>query len=133
LFLTPLLFITVFLMVVRCRDWPGNIKSLTGILLAETTSVLRLYLIVLLATLAVSVLPALDAFAGQMSAPKKSAPQGQDPPGADIGQPQSPPPEGEVIAPPPVGDEEIYTEAPNPEAGHEEEVIPPPAPTQRQD
>ena len=86
---------------------------------------LRLYLIVLRH----GRTSRLDAFAGQMSAPKKSAPKGQDPPGADTGQPQSPLPEGEVIAPPPVGDEDIYTKAPNPEAGHEEEVIPPPAPT----
>ena len=31
-----------------------------------------------------------------------------------------------VIPPPKTGDEGIYTEAPNPDAGHEEEVIPPP-------
>jgi hypothetical protein len=31
-----------------------------------------------------------------------------------------------VITPPPVGDEGIYTKVPNPEAGHEKEVIPPP-------
>ena len=30
------------------------------------------------------------------------------------------------IPPPPTGDEGIYTDAPNPEAGHEKEVIPPP-------
>lgn len=30
-----------------------------------------------------------------------------------------------VITPPPTGDEGIYKEAPNPEAGHEEEVVPP--------
>jgi hypothetical protein len=31
-----------------------------------------------------------------------------------------------VITPPPVGDEGHYTKVPNPEAGHEKEVIPPP-------
>jgi hypothetical protein len=31
-----------------------------------------------------------------------------------------------VITPPDIGDEEIHTEVPNPEAGHEKEVIPPP-------
>ena len=31
-----------------------------------------------------------------------------------------------MIKPPPVGDEDIYTEAPNPEAGHTKEVIPTP-------
>jgi hypothetical protein len=39
----------------------------------------------------------------------------------------SPADEGKgVIPPPPTGDEDIYKEAPNPEAGHEEELIPPP-------
>jgi hypothetical protein len=33
-----------------------------------------------------------------------------------------------VIPPPPIGDEDIHTQAPNPEAGHEEEVIPSPPP-----
>jgi len=32
----------------------------------------------------------------------------------------------DVIPPPKIGDEGIYTEAPDPNAGHEEEVIPPP-------
>lgn len=42
--------------------------------------------------------------------------------------PQIPPPAEHkgVIPPPPTGDEGIYTDAPNPEAGHEKEVIPPP-------
>jgi hypothetical protein len=31
-----------------------------------------------------------------------------------------------VIPPPPTGDEGIFTDAPNPEAGHDKEVIPPP-------
>ena len=33
-----------------------------------------------------------------------------------------------MIPPPPIGDEDIHTQAPNPEAGHDEEVIPPPTP-----
>jgi len=43
-------------------------------------------------------------------------------------QQQAPPPAEHkgVIPPPPVGDEGIYTDVPNPEAGHEKEVIPPP-------
>ena len=47
----------------------------------------------------------------------------------DDGAPQQIPPPAEhkgVIPPPPTGDEGIYTDAPNPEAGHEKEVIPPP-------
>jgi hypothetical protein len=31
-----------------------------------------------------------------------------------------------VIDPPPIGDEGIHADVPNPDAGHEEEVIPPP-------
>ena len=68
------------------------------------------------------------SFAGASGEPDKSVPQGQDPPGADDGQPLLPPKDEEVIPPPPIGDEDIYTDAPNPHAGHEEEVIPPPAP-----
>jgi hypothetical protein len=70
------------------------------------------------------------SFAGATDTPEKRVPQGQDPPGADDGQPLPlpPPKDKEVIPPPPIGDEDIHTEAPNPHAGHEEEVIPPPAP-----
>ena len=57
----------------------------------------------------------------------KTVPQGEDPPGTDEDQ-QSPPPAQHkgVIPPPPMGDEGIYTKVPNPEAGHEKEVIHPP-------
>jgi len=58
---------------------------------------------------------------------EKSIPQGKDPPGTDEGRGTAPPAEHKgVIPPPPVGDEGIYTKVPNPEAGHEKEVIPPP-------
>ena len=58
---------------------------------------------------------------------EKSIPQGKDPPGNDEEQRAAPPAEHKgVIPPPPVGDEGIYTKVPNPEAGHEKEVIPPP-------
>src|SRR5262245_5824318 len=61
----------------------------------------------------------------------KAAPQGKDQPGADRGGKPIPPPVEHkgVIPPPPIGDEDIYTDAPNPEAGHEKEVIPPPEPS----
>jgi hypothetical protein len=70
------------------------------------------------------------SFAGASEAPEKTVPQGQDPPGADHGEQPIPPQaeDKEVIPPPPIGDEDIYIQAPNPEAGHEEEVIPPPPP-----
>jgi hypothetical protein len=58
---------------------------------------------------------------------EKTIRQGEDRPGANEEQrtvPQAP--HKGVIPPPPVGDEGIYTKVPNPEAGHEKEVIPPP-------
>jgi hypothetical protein len=68
------------------------------------------------------IAPATSATSGE---PEKTVPQVQDPPGADNGLQQRPPAEDkEVIPPPLMGDEDIYTDAPNPEAGHEEEVIP---------
>ena len=58
---------------------------------------------------------------------EKTIPQGKDPPGTDEEQRTAPPAEHKgVIPPPPVGDEGIYTKVPNPEAGHDKEVIPPP-------
>ena len=58
---------------------------------------------------------------------EKTIPQGKDPPGTDEEQGTAPPAEHKgVIPPPPVGDQGIYTKVPNPEAGHEKEVIPPP-------
>jgi hypothetical protein len=58
---------------------------------------------------------------------EKSIPQGHDPPGNNEEQRTAPPTEHKgVISPPPVGDEGIYTKVPNPEAGHDKEVIPPP-------
>ena len=78
------------------------------------------------------------ALAGSPSAPdtvEKAAPQGQDPPGADEPN-QAPSASGEnlseqldrnkgVITPPPTGDADIYTDAPNPNPGTTP-VIPPP-------
>jgi hypothetical protein len=56
-----------------------------------------------------------------------TVPQGKDPPRTDEGKQTAPPAEYKgVISPPPVGDEDIYTKVPNPEAGHEKEVIPAP-------
>jgi hypothetical protein len=57
---------------------------------------------------------------------EKSIPQGKDPPGTDEEQGTAPPADKGVIPPPPVGDEGIYTKVPDPEAGHDKEVIPPP-------
>jgi hypothetical protein len=57
---------------------------------------------------------------------EQTAPQGEDPPGAENGPTPPLKQQDGVIEPPPTGDEEIHTEAPNPEAGHPEEVIPPP-------
>jgi hypothetical protein len=68
------------------------------------------------------------SFAGANGDPEQTVPQGQDPPGAHDGQQLPLSQDKEVIPPPPIGDEDIHTDAPNPHAGHEEEVIPPPAP-----
>ena len=58
---------------------------------------------------------------------EKAVPQREDPPGTDEEQRTTPPAEHKSVIPPPsVGDEGIYTKVPNPEAGHEKEVIPPP-------
>jgi hypothetical protein len=58
---------------------------------------------------------------------EKTVPQGQDPPGADDEEPAVPPAQDDgVITPPPIGDEDIHTDVPNPGAGHDKEVIPPP-------
>jgi hypothetical protein len=58
---------------------------------------------------------------------EKTVPQGEDPPGVDDEQPTAPLTEQNgVIKPPPIGDEEIHTDVPNPDAGHDKEVIPPP-------
>jgi hypothetical protein len=89
----------------------------------------RFYATAVWATLTLVAPSGFEAsLAGATDTPEKTVPQGQDPPGADNGEQQSTPQvEHEVIPPPPIGDEDIYTEAPNPDAGHEEEVIPPPA------
>ena len=69
-----------------------------------------------------AVSPALAAGTGE-----KTVPQGEDPPGDDDEQPIAPPAQNDgVITPPPIGDEDIHTDVPNPNAGHKEEVIPPP-------
>ena len=60
-------------------------------------------------------------------AQEKTVPQGKDPPGVDNeDQSNSTTKHKGVIKPPQTGDEGIYTQAPNPNAGTEEEVIPPP-------
>jgi hypothetical protein len=61
------------------------------------------------------------------ASPEQAPPQGQDPPGADDGGTKPPFEKHDgVITPPPIGDEDIHAEVPNPNAGHDEEVIPPP-------
>jgi hypothetical protein len=59
---------------------------------------------------------------------EQAAPQGEDPPGPDNALQQSAPLDtGKgVIIPPATGDTEIQTTVPNPDAGHDQEVIPPP-------
>jgi hypothetical protein len=75
------------------------------------------------------VLVVPSALAGANDQSEKTIPQDRDAPGSDNGQQIPPSEDEEVIPPPPVGDEGIYTDAPNPHAGHEKEVIPPPSPS----
>jgi hypothetical protein len=70
--------------------------------------------------------PELASTCPRAHAQEKTIPQGEDPPGTDEEQTAPPTEHKGVIPPPPVGDEDIYTKVPNPEAGHEKEVIPPP-------
>ena len=85
---------------------------------------IHLALLTALALLAPSL--GLDrAFA---AAAEQTAPQGEDPPGPDNGalEVPLPPEQNGVIPPPDIGDEGIHTDVPNPDAGHDQEVIPPP-------
>ncbi len=82
----------------------------------------------LAAALGLSVTLPVAPTPGAASPPEQAAPQGEDPPGADEGTPESQTPSDHkgVIVPPPTGDKDIETEVPNPNAGHDQEVIPPP-------
>jgi hypothetical protein len=64
--------------------------------------------------------------AGMTHTAEKTVPQGGRR-GADSGESQNPYSHKGVIRPPPIGDVGIYTQAPNPNAACENEVIPPPA------
>jgi hypothetical protein len=70
--------------------------------------------------------PQLAFASSRAHAQEKTIPQGEDPPGTDEEQTAPPTEHKGVIPPPPVADEGIYTKVPNPGAGHEKEVIPPP-------
>ena len=72
----------------------------------------------------VPVLVMLSVLAAPSARGTEAIPQDRSGLGKD--EPILPPSEDKgVIPPPPTGGEGIYKEAPNPEAGHEEEVIPP--------
>ena len=73
------------------------------------------------------LVPSLSAGHALAAQFEQTAPQGEDPPGADDDAATPPPAEHNgVITPPPTGDEGIHTEAPAPDAGNDQEVIPPP-------
>ena len=81
--------------------------------------------------------PHMKLAAAAQGVPQKGVPQGEDPPGAENGTEQLPGKQPNeslsehldrnqgVITPPPTGDAEIYTKAPNPNPGTTP-VIPPP-------
>jgi hypothetical protein len=75
--------------------------------------------------------PPLGLDSGHAAEPEQTAPQGEDPPGPDNSAVKSVPPAEHkgVIPPPDIGDEGIHTDVPNPDAGHDQEVIPPPGAT----
>jgi len=87
---------------------------------------------VVLTTLSLVVAHSNRTFAASPNAAQvqeKTVPQGKDPPGADNeDQSNSTTKHKGVIKPPRTGDEGIYTQASNPHAGTEEEVIPPSGP-----
>ena len=78
----------------------------------------RLYTTAVWATLALVAPSAFEAsLAGATDTPERTVPQGQDPPGADNGEQQTPRAKHKGVIPPPqTGDEGIYTQAPNPDA-----------------
>jgi hypothetical protein len=58
---------------------------------------------------------------GATDTPERTVPQGKDPPGSENGPQQIlPRADKEVVSLPPVKNVDIYTQAPNPEARHEE-------------
>ena len=85
---------------------------------------------VVLTTLSLMMAHSNQSFAASPNAtegPEKTVPQGKDPPGNDNEDQSSPTAEHKgVIKPPKTGDQGIYTQVPNPNAGTKEEVIPPP-------
>lgn len=80
------------------------------------------------ALLAALTLLAPSLYGGHVLAAEQeqAAPQGEDAPGADNGAKPPLAQEDGVIKPPPIGDEDIQAQVPDPNAGHPEEVIPPP-------
>jgi hypothetical protein len=96
----------------------------------------RFYLSAALVALALLALDGqvLAASSNVPQTPEKTVPQGSDPPGADNDAQSAPTTKHKgVITPPKTGDQGIYTQAPNPNAGTEEEVIPPPGTPGSQD
>jgi hypothetical protein len=85
---------------------------------------------VVLTTFSLMMAHSNQSFAASPNAtegPEKTVPQGKHPPGNDNEDQSSPTAEHKgVIKPPKTGDQGIYTQVPNPNAGTKEEVIPPP-------
>jgi hypothetical protein len=84
---------------------------------------------IMLTTLSLVMDHSNQSFAASPDAqgPEKTVPQGKDPPGADNDDQSNPTAEHKgIIKPPNTGDQGIYTQVPNPNAGTKEEVIPQP-------
>jgi hypothetical protein len=102
-----------------------------AVALKRLSAMQRFYVIaVLLTTLSLVMAHSNQTFAASPNAAEgteEAVPQGKDPPGNDNEDQSSPTTEHKgVIEPPPTGDQGIYTQVPNPNAGTKKEVIPPP-------
>jgi len=90
----------------------------------------RFYTAIMLTTLSLVMLHSNRTFAASpdiAEEPEKAVPQGKDPPGADNDDQSNATAEHKgIIKPPKTGDQGIYTQVPDPNAGTKEEVIPSP-------
>lgn len=80
--------------------------------------------LVTIATLTLAAVVERAVAESREDAQEQTVPQSQSETGTSV-KPLPPEEHKGVIEPPDVGDKDIYTDVPNPDAGHPEEVIPP--------
>ena len=100
----------------------GNERTLVLVFLLGEPLCEGLYATVILwAILALVASSAFEAsFASATDTPEKTIPRARTHPEPMMGKCFHPPSTKRVIPPPPIGDEKIFTDAPNPDAGHKE-------------